>query len=232
MKINLTILDKKTLEKIKAESEGWSRKKSLDDIGVCTQSTTGTISGNDHIRTIKKHKFYHEDKNMYKIATQNKSVKIFTGKGRDLDEVIQSDADYRKMTRIMNHLNNNNMVLLENNMKKIAVPATKTDLMVYTKLNQRRNSDFFSRMKKLGIMKEDARKYIYVNPLYCLGGSGISPEVYYLFKDDLDKVLPKNTIEELHAILYFKLHSEELKKAMFYDDYEKQLKTQKKNDLK
>ena len=247
MKSDLTMFNKKTIEKLKAESEGWGRKESLDNIGVCTQSTIGTISGNEYIGAMKEYKFYDKDKNMYRITTRNKSIKVFTGTGRDLDEVIQSDADYRKIMRIMKHLNNLNMVMLENNMKKKAVPATRVDLMVYTRLNQRLNNEFFLRMKKLGILKEDDNKKIYVNPLYCLASTGISPEVYCLFKNDLDKVLPEIAINEIHTILYFELHPEELKKEMFCndmteeeviekysisDDYKEQLKTQRKNDLK
>lgn len=207
--MRLITLNKEDKKKMERESKSWEIIK-YDEVGKCTSRELGSISGKEFEKVARERNFYNEDNGTYRLSLRNKSIRVFTGEGRSLDDVIESDADFRRMSRIMNNLNNMNQVMISSSTKRAAIPANKKSLVAFTKLSEKKNIEFYNRMKKLDILREDANGNIFVSPVFCMTTTGISVELYMLFKKELDAVLPEAAIRDLQTLAYYNLHPEEL----------------------
>ena len=210
-------LGKNKLEEVKKSSQTWEIG-SLKDVGVCSSQEKGQISGKEYFGEIKERKFYDKAKNVYKLTTRNRSVKVFTGEGRDLLDVIESPKDYYNTMKLVRSLNNMNTVMIVMDKRKAAVPATKKTLHLIIGGTERKAIELFNRLAKLGIIREDQNDKIFFNPVYTLASNGITPEMYILFKEELDKVLPKAAIRDLQTIIYYQMHPEKMMQEMEDND--------------
>lgn len=206
-------LGKKALEEVKKSSQTWEIG-SLNQVGVCSTQENGQISGREFFGEIKERKFYDKAKNIYKLTTRNRSVKLFTGEGRDLLDIITSPKDYYNTMKLVRSLNSMNTIMISVNKRKAAVPATKKSLHLIIGGTERKAIELFNKLAKLGIVREDHNGKIFFNPVYTLASNGITPEMYILFKEELDKVLPKAAIRDLQTIIYYNMHPEEMMKEL------------------
>ena len=206
-------LGKNKLEEVRKSSQTWEIG-SLKDVGVCSSQEKGQISGREYFGEIKERKFYDKAKNVYKLTTRNRSVKVFTGEGRDLLDIIESPKDYYNTMKLVRALNHMNTVMIVVDKRKAAVPATKKTLHLIIGGQERKAIELYNRLAKLGIVREDQNGKIFFNPVYTLASNGITPEMYILFKEELDLVLPKAAIKDLQTIIYYQMRPEEMIKEM------------------
>ena len=77
------------------------------------------------------------------------------------------------------------------------LPYTEQHLINLVELSQRRGKPFIQKMIGLGVMQKVVRKYaevesaeFYINPAYFFAGKRISFNLYLLFREHLDPILP------------------------------------------
>ena len=188
-----------------------------EQIGKVTSTETGTISGKDFEKVAKERRFYNEETGTYRLITRNKKVSLFIGEGRDIDELIKSDKDYRSMSRLIKSINSNNIVMYTKRKGVKAMPANRACVALMIERTEKKTAEFINSMKKLGIIKEE-EQFIYVNPVYAMSTNGLNIETYIRFKDELDEVLPNAAVRDLQSIAYYEMFPEELDKEMEEND--------------
>lgn len=206
-------LSKDMIKELKKESESWKIRESIDSIGEGAVSKQVLVNGIWTETEYRRNQFWDEQKGMYNLSTRSKSFRVFCGEGRCIDDVIKSDADFRKMFRLMNCMNESNQLMYADNKKK-AVPMNKKIMSILFNMTEKKVGEFLSRMKKLNIIKEDGMGNFFINPVYTMASRGITLKVYLLFRKELEAILNENAIKDLQTLAYYDLHPEELVLAM------------------
>lgn len=205
----LTELQKKLYNELLEESKTWNIRRNLNDIGEGAVSTRVLVNGQWIDKEFRRNQFWDEKKGIYNLSTRTKSFRVFSGEGRNIDDVIEGDADFRRMFRLMKYMNDCNQLMYSDNKKK-AVPMNKKIMAIVFKMTEKKVGEFLSRMKKLNIIKEDGMGNYFINPLYTMASRGITVKVFLLFRKELEAVLNENAIKDLQTLAYYDLHPEEL----------------------
>jgi hypothetical protein len=115
--------------------------------------------------------------------------------------------DFAKVHLLAEHIyKDTNTIFLRINSKKVRV-ADVDDIADILGICVRRTKDFITRMKKLHIIAERvdtvgdmiSTKFVF-NPLYFNSKKYISPELYFLFQESLNKYLPSWVIRKFHEV--------------------------------
>ena len=207
----ITELQKKLYNELLEESKTWNIRRNLNDIGEGAVSTRVLVNGQWIDKEFRRNQFWDEKKGIYNLSTRTKSFRVFSGEGRNIDDVIEGDADFRRMFRLMKYMNDCNQLMYSDNKKK-AVPMNKKIMAIVFKMTEKKVGEFLSRMKKLNIIKEDGMGNYFINPLYTMASRGITVKVFLLFRKELEAVLNENAIKDLQTLAYYDLHPEEWNK--------------------
>lgn len=187
------------------------------NIGKSSKITTTKFAGASYENDYKEFKFWNPEKKEYRVFTRNAFQKRFTAKGRDIMDVLESDADIGKMHRLMRYIDNENMIMYSNYDKKSAIPANKELMLKIIGGHEKRVEEFLRKIMKLGIVQElrflyDGYPYTryYVSPVFTISSTGISLNLYKLFREQLLPYLTPQAIIDLEKLIYFEMHPEEL----------------------
>ena len=148
----ITELQKKLYNELLEESKTWNIRRNLNDIGEGAVSTRVLVNGQWIDKEFRRNQFWDEKKGIYNLSTRTKSFRVFSGEGRNIDDVIEGDADFRRMFRLMKYMNDCNQLMYSDNKKK-AVPMNKKIMAIVFKMTEKKVGEFLSRMKKLNIIK-------------------------------------------------------------------------------
>jgi len=130
----------------------------------------------------------------YKVPSHKLGAKIFADV-QFPDEM--TDSEIGKMARLAK------LMVATSNMlgyrSRIGIkPYTGTQLIEIIGLSSKRGKEFIEKMIQLGIMQSQIRKYgdieseeFYINPAYFFAGKRISLNLYLLFREHLDQILPE-----------------------------------------
>lgn len=207
-------MSKFTAEQIKRVKKVKSKELiPFEEIGRITLEEKGSISGKEYRKITKEKRFYDEETNMYRLVTRNKKVNLFIGEGRDVDDIIDSDKDFRSISKLIKNINSNNVIMYSKRKGVKTTTANRNCIALMINRTEKKTAEFICRMKKLGIIKEE-NNFIYINPVYAMSTSGINIETYIRFQEDLDKILPEIAIRDLQSIAYYEIFPEELEREM------------------
>lgn len=174
---------------------------------VTKQPGTVKVGGNEHYaRDGYIINYWDTEKKRYKVFTKSKFVKLFTGEGKDIADLIDSDADLGRMHRLIKSIDDSNMIIYSNNSKKAMVPADKDLIRKLIGLSKDRSQRFLAEMIKLDIIKVDevdGCKRYFVNPIYAMADKAITLRLFKLFRESLVGVLTKQAVEDLDRLIYY-----------------------------
>lgn len=123
-------MSKFTAEQIKRVKK--VKRKELipfEEIGRITLEEKGSISGKEYRKITKEKRFYDEETNMYRLVTRNKKVNLFIGEGRDVDDIIDSDKDFRSISKLIKNINSNNVIMYSKKKELRQLPQIETALL-------------------------------------------------------------------------------------------------------
>ena len=204
-------LNKNMVKELKKESETWEIRKNLQYVGNMVKEERVFVDGKWVNKTPHKNQFWNGER--YNLSTKTKSFRLFCGEGRNIDDVIKSDADFRRVFKLMNCMNDNNQIMYADNKKK-AVPMNREIRTRVFGMTQNKVGEFLSRMKKVNVIKEDGMGNFFINPVYTMANRGITVKVFLLFRKELEQILNENAIKDLQTLAYYDLHPEILAQEM------------------
>ena len=130
----------------------------------------------------------------YKVPSHKLGAKIFS----DVSFPIEmTDSEIGKMARL------SKLMIATSNMlgyrSKAGIrPYTAGKLINILNLSYKRGKAFLEKMVRLGVMQINRRKYYniemqeyYINPAYFFAGRRIDLNLYLLFREHLDQILPE-----------------------------------------
>lgn len=200
-------------------------------LGEVQSVKTTTVGGKEFSSGYTK-EFYKNGQ--YEIFTRTKFVKRFVGAGRDIADVIDSDADLGKMYRIMRYIDNMNMIVYDNHDKKATIPADQELMLKLIGGHEKRAKEFLNKMMKLEIIKEGnvgSGKRYFINPIYTMASKGISTFVFKLFRESLLPHLSEQAVSDLDFLCYIENNPSEF--IRMKEEYEaKQAADQEDDDAR
>jgi hypothetical protein len=139
----------------------------------------------------------------YLFWSQRNFVKSFPGV--ELPEEL-TDDERGKMDRLSHKVfSNTNMLAYQS--RDGVTPYGMKDIQDTLKVGQRQTYRFVDKMLRLGIMarntidcKGERTIQYYLNPMYYFSSNRLSLNLYLLFKEQLDEVLPKYVIQNFTAL--------------------------------
>ena len=135
----------------------------------------------------------------YKVPIHKLGAKLFSEVSFPAG---MTDAEIGKMARLAK------LMIADSNMLGYRTRAgikayTETQIIEIVTLSRKRGREFLQKMLKMKVMQVSTRKYgevqqeeYYINPAYFFAGKRISINLYLLFRESLDGVLPKWIIKE------------------------------------
>ena len=194
------------------------------NIGRVKQTTTKrtSMNGQDSERVVNQYEksFWDAKNKKYTIQSRTAFIKLYVPVDEskaDLFDVLEDDpTNIGRIMLIIRHIDSNNMIIYKDKHTRTGAPANKELLYKMTGYDNRNSARrFINKMTDKGIIKEwkcdDYSRY-YINPIYTMADRGITVELYSLFKEELDLVLPEKAKKELSALLYFGNNPHELVK--------------------
>lgn len=124
----------------------------------------------------------------------------------NLSDYIGVGEDFRRMHIIAEKMyKNTNIISIRESTRKVRT-ADIEDISRLIGLNVRRTKEFVNRMvlKHVMALRVDkvgnavSQKYV-VNPIFFFSAKRLSPDLYFLFQESLDKYLSPRTIQEFHS---------------------------------
>ena len=201
----------------------------LAGLGLVEATSTVAFDGKSFSK-INRKQFYNHETKKYRVFSQSGFIKVYTGNGRHIADVIESDQELGKMTRIMRCIDVNNMIVYNAHSKHESYPANRELLRKMTGLKGDRSARFISKMTKLGIIREakigDAERF-FINPIYTMADSGITLTLYKLFREELVEVLPDQVIKDLDFLVYLEQNPDVIEAI---ERYEEALKAKKEKE--
>lgn len=151
-------------------------------------------------------------------TTSKQSDTIYTVAGRD-------PATIGRMFLLLENIGKLNMIMMVNHKTKRAIPAaTKQDLYDIMHLQRAAGGKLIKTLEDKGVIveitqslknettgKEEKHKRFCISPVYTMAYKGLPLETYLLFKESIDRLLPRKEVVELEKILYMDINGEELK---------------------
>jgi len=130
----------------------------------------------------------------YKVPAHKRGAKLFAGVPFPEE---MTDAEIGKMARLAKLMvSTSNM--LGYRKKGGIVPYTEKQIIKIVNLSQKRGREFIKKMIDLGVMQKNIRivgdiesEEYYINPAYFFAGRRISLNLYLLFREHLDPILPE-----------------------------------------
>lgn len=135
----------------------------------------------------------------YKVPTHKLGAKIFADVTFPAE---MTDSEIGKMARLAK------LMIAEANMLgyrtgRGILPYTEKHIIELIGLSQKRGREFIEKMKRLGVIQWTQRKYgeverteYYINPAYFFAGRRININLYLLFREHLDQILPAWVLKE------------------------------------
>lgn len=129
----------------------------------------------------------------YKVPVHKLGAKIFSDVAFP-DEI--TDTEIGKMTRL------SKLMVAQSNMLGYRTrggikPYTRDQIIEIVKLSRRQGVTFISKMQRLGVMQKNIRLVegkevhdYYINPAYFFMGKRISLNLYLIFREHLDLIIP------------------------------------------
>jgi hypothetical protein len=124
----------------------------------------------------------------------------------NLSDYIGTGEDFRRVHILAEKIyKNTNTISIRESSRKVR-PADIEDVSRLIGLNIRRTKEFISRMVKAHVMalRTDkvgdmvSEKYV-INPVFFFSAKRLSPDLYFLFQESLNKHLSARTIQEFHS---------------------------------
>lgn len=130
----------------------------------------------------------------YKVPPHKLGAKLFANVAFPKE---MTDGEIGKMTKLSKlMISTSNM--LGYRTRSTIKPYTEKEIIEIVKLSNKRGKEFLTKMIKLRVMQIVVRKYgdieiseYYINPAYFFAGRRISLNLYLLFREHLDQILPK-----------------------------------------
>lgn len=174
------------------------RKKII--INTQVDADTGEVlSKNEQVQNYK----YFDPEKGYLFHPNKDSVKSFPGCGLPEDLTDSETARLYRLSLAM-HKDSNLLCYKSRNAIK---PMNTAKIAAYLRLSVRRTLLFLQRMiqrriigrVRVKIGNSQETQY-YLNPIYFFCGKWLNVNLYFLFRRDLDKMLPKWVIQEFGEI--------------------------------
>jgi len=127
----------------------------------------------------------------YKVPHHKKGARMFDGvtfpKGMTDSEI----GKITRLARLMIPMSN----MLGYKSKGVIEPYTEKHIFNVVGISRKRGKTFLNKMIELGVMqrvvRNDKRAEYYINPAYFFAGQRISFNLYLLFRETLDPIIPK-----------------------------------------
>jgi len=169
-----------------------SRKIKIN--AVVDASSGEVLSKSEQVQNVR----YFDDEKGYLFKLNQESIKTFPGCGLPEDLTESETARLYRLSLTM-HKGSNLLCYRSGNLTK---PMNTSRIAGYLRLTVRRTLLFLQHMiqrriigrVKVKIGNTQETQY-YLNPLYFFCGKWLSVNLYFLFRRDLDKVLPAWVIE-------------------------------------
>ena len=149
----------------------------------------------------QEYKYFDEEKG-YLFRPNRDSVKMFPGCGLPEDLTESETARLYRLSLTM-HKGSNLICYRSRNVSK-AMNTAK--IAAYLRISIRQALSFLQRMiqrRLIGRVKvkvgSTQETQYYINPCFFFAGKWLNPNLYFLFRRDLDKMLPKWVIEKFSA---------------------------------
>jgi len=129
------------------------------------------------------------------------------------DALVDNAKDIGQMMMIIWDMDKNNMVMYKDKHAHKGVPADKKLLYSMISDNDEVARRFVKRMIDKGIIKEariDSYSRYYINPIYTMTDSGITLDLYKLFKEIIDPYLTDKAKEDLATLIYYENNPSEI----------------------
>lgn len=198
-------------------------KVQMPKLGIVNRSTrVQTIVGGEAYTNNKDEiiRYWNPDTGKYTVFGRTHFAKVLLPTGRKtIPELFRDDKgkiDYAAVGRVYSILDyvgqqSNKNPLPDNLIVKATsqgqMPATAPDIALIIGLSIDRSKRFLSSLGKLGILRKDEEKRYYISPLYVMRAAGITPDLYMLFKKELDEFLPEQAKKDLIE-LYRQQHNQ------------------------
>ncbi|MBR1494269.1 MAG: hypothetical protein IJ601_04390 [Acidaminococcaceae bacterium] len=150
---------------------------------------------------VQEYKYFDIEKG-YLFRLNKESIKTFPGCGLPEDLTEEETARLYRLSLTM-HKGSNLLCYRSRNVTK-AMSTAK--IAAYLRLSVRRTLLFLQHMIQRGIIGRVKVKIgntqetqYYLNPIYFFCGKWLNVNLYFLFRRDLDKVLPKWVIEKFSS---------------------------------
>ena len=200
-----------------------SSYKEWENIGCVLKEVTEDITmGSEKITKKQKaqdYRFWNGKK--YRIRTGTNSARLFTPGDHFAPELCETldwnPTQIGYVIMIIRNMDRNNMIMYYDRHTKTAIPANKELLYKFFSKNPNSAWRAVKPLLEKGIIREWTSKWkggkterYYINPLYTMRDSGITLDLYKLFKEELDPVLTDRAKKDLGTLLYYDCHPEEL----------------------
>ncbi len=204
-------------------------------IGLAETESQTIVDGEVVKKSGRVTSFYDFETKKYRVWPKSGFVKSFTTKGRRLKNVISNPSDYMRMHIITECIDDSNMIIYKSDDRKIGMPATRKLMQRMTELGEDSCNRFLSRMKIKGLIKEyrmtgedsQSESHLYVNPVYTMKDTGISLNLYKLFKTEVDPFLTDFAKRDFEFMMYLEGNEELLVLAEELERKELQEQSQK-----
>lgn len=193
-----------------------------------TQALRGENIG--EVDYIKHKEYWHASKNKYDIMQGKKHLNVYdAGMNTLVNDKTIGSTDFRRICQLFTSINDDNEICTRKHGTIIPV-STKEDIMKIVGITSAKTwrDNFWPMIRKRRIVltmiydnmtNDDKSMRFIVNPLYTMRSRGISPQVYKLFYQELDKILPKAAIKDLRILSGMTAEAEdrEKKRAEIYE---------------
>ena len=193
------------------------------NIGLVLKEVTEDITmGSDKVTKRKKaQKYNFWDGKKYRIRTGTNCARLFTPGDHFAPELCET-LDWKATQigyaiMIIRNMDRNNMIMYYDRHTKTAIPANKELLYKFFSKNPNSARVIVKPLLEKGVIREWTSKWkggkterYYINPLYTMRDSGITLDLYKLFKEELDPYLTDKAKKDLGTLLYYEDHPEEL----------------------
>ena len=147
---------------------------------------------------LQNYKYFDPEKG-YLFQLNRDSIKTFPGCGLPEDLTESETARLYRLSLAM-HKDSNLLCYTSRNTAK---PMNTSKIAAYLRLSPRRTALFLQRMiqrriigrVKVKIGNSQETQY-YINPIYFFCGKWLNVNLYFLFRRDLDKMLPQYVIQK------------------------------------
>lgn len=168
-------------------------------INTVVDATSGEVlSQSEQMQNVK----YFDEEKGYLFKLNQESIKTFPGCGLPEDLTESETARLYRLSLTM-HKGSNLLCYRSGNVTK---PMNTARIAGYLRLSTRRTLLFLQNMihrriigrVKLKVGNSQETQY-YLNPIYFFCGKWLNVNLYFLFRRDLDKLLPKWVIDRFSA---------------------------------